>query len=119
MKKTFLSLAILVVMLSFTRETIADEVATVVNASQFDVQLYLKWSHVPNWSAQILLRRGQNIRQLGPDGAQLLVRFNARPIGPPREVSFRLITERTYPNRPGFVSYFRDTGRGEIELSSR
>ena len=119
--RTLLALSVLFVaaILCNSQAVVADEVATIVNRSNYDVQLYLKWSHVKRESAKIVLKRGQSIRQTGPDRAQLFIRFNANPGGPPHEMRHRVITQQTYPDRPGFVSYFRDAGRGKIQLSSK
>jgi hypothetical protein len=85
------------------------EVATVRNESNGFVTFHAKWSNVPYESSPITLAPGQSYKLVGPDAAQLGVRFNATPNSPwisPRV--YRVRTWRVYtPYSPGYVSRFR------------
>lgn len=86
----------------------ADEIATITNDTDTNIELYLKWSHVPNESAKIVLAPGESIRQQAPPGKKLFMRFNSTPDvqGAPREIKLQVITANV-PNGGGYTSTFK------------
>lgn len=104
------------------REVRADEVATIVNKTNKNVSLYLQWSHLDYESDLIVLGPGDRLRQAGPDGATLSMRFNSTPgvAGDPREIRVQVIT-RNVPNGagPGFISYFRNRTPAEVDINDK
>jgi len=109
-KRFIFSSLVVALLVATVRIVSASETATIANRSNKNVELFLKWSSIPDESLRITLVPGENRHVYGPDGAALYMRFNSTPgINPVREQRLRLITARTdSPNHPGYWSYFRN-----------
>lgn len=96
----------------------ADEVATIVNGSQLNVELYLKWSNLPRESAKIVLRPGDSWSAKGPSGAKLEMRFNSTPgmNNPPAEVFVKVRTAEVTEGN-GYVSTFKNKNPQVVVLT--
>lgn len=105
--KWFASIVFAVMLMSATSR--ADEVATIVNESSMNIELYLKWSNLPNESAKIVLRPKEFRMAVGPSGARLDMRYNSTPglTAPPAEVVLRVRTADVDAGR-GYISTFRN-----------
>jgi hypothetical protein len=95
----------------------ADEVATIVNDSDSNIELYLKWSHVPNESQKIILRPGDSYRTQAPSGKRLDMRFNSTPgLNPPAEVRLRVRTAEVDAGA-GYKSTFKQKNPKVVVLT--
>lgn len=114
-------LALVAAVLALTAPTAAAaEVATIVNESDTNVELFLKWSDVPFESQRIVLAPGEVRREQRPPGTQLYVRFDSTPgvPGAAREVRGRVITANV-PGGEGYVSTFRRVSPAVVALTGR